>query len=77
MGDIGLSNSIDSPAFTGGVLSEFKLRLSRVFLPLPRDIPPNDLLGDPQEALSRKHFNQALCEREYYKRPRKGTFGAS
>ena len=39
--------SIDSPAFTGGVLSEFKLRLSRVFLPLSGYVPPYDLFGNP------------------------------
>jgi len=42
-----LSRQIDSPAFTGGVLSEFKLRLSRVFLSLSRDVPANDLFGNP------------------------------
>jgi response regulator RpfG family c-di-GMP phosphodiesterase len=38
---------IDSPAFTGGVLSEFKLRLSRVFLPLASNIPPDNLFCNP------------------------------
>jgi hypothetical protein len=38
---------IDSPAFTGGVLSEFKLRLSRVFLPLASHVPPDNLFGNP------------------------------
>ncbi len=42
-----LAPDIDSPAFTGGVLSEFKLRLSRVFLPLPGYVPPDDLLRNP------------------------------
>ncbi len=38
---------IDSPAFTGGVLSEFKLRLSRVFLPLSGYVPPDNLFCNP------------------------------
>jgi hypothetical protein len=37
---------IDSPALTGGVLSEFKLRLSRVFLTLLGYISANDLFCD-------------------------------
>jgi hypothetical protein len=42
-----LAKIIDSPAFTGGVLSEFKRRLSRVFRPLSGDRPPDHLLGNP------------------------------
>ena len=41
------NGKIDSPAFTGGGLSAFKLRLSRVFLTLLGDVPANDLFGDP------------------------------
>ena len=37
---------IDSPAFTGGVLSEFKLRLSRVFLTLSSHVASDDLFGN-------------------------------
>lgn len=48
IGQLTLENDfIDSPAFTGGVLSEFKLRLSRVFLPLASDVPPDNFFGNP------------------------------
>ena len=36
-----------SPAFTGGVLAEFKLHLPRVFLSLPSYVPADDLLCNP------------------------------
>ena len=48
IGQLTLENDfIDSPAFTGRVLSEFKLRLSRVFLPLANDVPPDNFFGNP------------------------------